>query len=258
VLGTVGKASRVLDLFTSQRPEWGVTETSLELEIPRSSAHDLLATLAETGLLRHAEGNLYRLGWKLLAMSSTVLDTSDVRIHARPVMRALMTKLGATVHLAILDEGQVMYIDKLTAAAGLPVPLSAVGKRLPPHCSAVGKVLLAHESRGTVSDALERCGMCQYTEKTICSADRLGFELAGIRRAGTARDTEGAVDGVCCHAAPIVDAGRVVAAISVSVSSTADRRFANRYDEVVRAAGVRISRGLAGAHREPMRHAVAG
>jgi len=258
MLGTIGKASRVLDLFTSQRPEWGVTETSLELEIPRSSAHDLLTTLAETGLLRHAEGNRYRLGWKLLALSSTVLDTSDVRTHAQPVMRALVTKLGATVHLAILDEGQVMYIDKLAAAAGLPVPLSAVGKRLPPHCSAVGKVLLAHESRRTVIDALERCGMCQYTEKTICSADRLGFELAGVRQAGSARDREGAVEGVCCHAAPIFDAGRVVAAVSISVSSTADHRFADRFDEVVRAAGVSISRGLTRASRRPIAHAIAG
>src|ERR1700685_4045418 len=105
MLGTVGKASRVLDLFTTERPEWGVTETADALGIPRSSAHDLLATLADTGLLRPAECNRYRLGWKLLTLSSTMLDTSDVRTHARPVMRQLVKKLGATTHLAILDEG---------------------------------------------------------------------------------------------------------------------------------------------------------
>ena len=63
---------------------------------------------------------------------------------------------GATVHLAILDEGQVMYIDKLAPPAGLPVPLSAVGKRLPPHCSAVGKVLLAHQPRSIVTPNVPR------------------------------------------------------------------------------------------------------
>jgi IclR family transcriptional regulator, KDG regulon repressor len=244
MLGTVGKASRVLDLFTNERPEWGVTETAAALEIPRSSAHDLLATLADTGLLRHVEGSRYRLGWKLLTLSSTVLDTSDVRTHARPVMRHLVTKLGATAHLAILDDSEVVYLDKLVPPDGLPVSISAIGRRLPPHCSAVGKILLAHQSRHAVASALERCGMRQYTERTVCSADRLAGELDRVRTAGTARDREGAVAGVCCHAAPISDAGRVVAAISISVTNSAEDRLADRYDEIVRAAGIAISNRL--------------
>jgi DNA-binding IclR family transcriptional regulator len=244
MLGTVGKASRVLDLFTNERPEWGVTETAGALAIPRSSAHDLLATLAETGLLRHVEGNRYRLGWKLLSLSSTVLDTSDVRTHARPVMRRLVQKLGATAHLAILDEGEVFYLDKLAPPDGMAMPISAIGKRLPPHCSAVGKVLLAHQSHHSVATALERCGMRQYTERTQSSADNFRFELASVKTAGTARDREGAVEGVCCHAAPIFDSGQVVAAISISVSTSSEERLADRYDEIVRAAGIAISSRL--------------
>ncbi|MGA2010089.1 MAG: IclR family transcriptional regulator C-terminal domain-containing protein [Solirubrobacteraceae bacterium] len=87
---------------------------------------------------------------------------------------------------------------------------------------------------------------------------RLGFELAGVRQAGTARDREEAVEGVCCHAAPIREAGRVVAAVSVCVSSTADARFGDRYDDVVRAAGIRISRRLTREQDDPVRHAAAG
>lgn len=255
MLGTVGKASRVLDLFTSQRPEWGVTETALALEVPRSSAHDLLSTLADTGLLRRAGGNRYRLGWKLLTLSSTVLDSSDVRTHARPVMECLVAKVGATVHLAILDDAQVMYLDKLAAPTAPTVELSAVGKRVPPHCSAVGKVLLAHAPRPTVDAAIERSQLRPYTERTIDSADRLGFELAAVRRAGVARDREEALAGVFCHAAPIIDDGRVVAALSLSVGAAAELRFAPRYDDVARAAGIKISRCLDQAQ---LRHAVAG
>jgi IclR family KDG regulon transcriptional repressor len=247
MLGTVGKASRVLDLFTTERPEWGVTETADALGIPRSSAHDLLATLADTGLLRHAECNRYRLGWKLLTLSSTMLDTSDVRTHARPVMRQLVKKLGATTHLAILDEGEVIYLDKLAPPDGMPVPISAVGKRLPPHCSAVGKVLLAHQSHGTVTNALDRCGMRQVTERTISSADLLMFELDAVKRAGSARDHEGSVAGVYCHAAPIFDTGRVIAAISISVDGSCEDRLGDRYDEIVRSAGVAISNRLSTA-----------
>jgi len=86
VLGTVGKASRVLDLFTREAPEWGVTEAALALEVPRSSAHDLLDTLAQTGLLRRVEGNRYRLGLKLLTLSNAALDSLAVRVQARGVM----------------------------------------------------------------------------------------------------------------------------------------------------------------------------
>ncbi len=255
MLGTVGKASRVLDLFTSERPEWGVTETALALEVPRSSAHDLLSTLADTGLLRRAGGNRYRLGWKLLGLSSTVLDSSEVRTHARPVMDCLVAKLGATVHLAVLEDEQVMYIDKLAAPAGPAVSLSAVGKRIAPHCSAVGKVLLAHAPRRTADAAIERSGLRAYTERTIDSADRLGFELAAVRRAGVARDREEAVPGVFCHAAPILEDGNVVAALSLSVGAAAELRLSRRLDDVARAAGIKISRSLDGA---TLRHAVAG
>ena len=77
MLGTVGKASRVLDLFTSEDPEWGVTDTALALKVPRSSAHDLLDTLTQTGLLRRVTGNRYRLGLKLLTLSNTALETGS-------------------------------------------------------------------------------------------------------------------------------------------------------------------------------------
>lgn len=81
MLGTVGKASRLLDLFTGQTPEWGVTDTALALKVPTSSAHDLLDTLAQTGLLRRVEGNRYRLGLKLVSLSRTALDSFGVREH---------------------------------------------------------------------------------------------------------------------------------------------------------------------------------
>jgi DNA-binding IclR family transcriptional regulator len=243
LLGTVGKAGRVLDLFTTRNPEWGVTEVAEALDLPRSSAHDLLATLAATGLLCHAAGNRYRLGWKVVALGRTLLATSGVRAHAQPVMRALVDRLGATVHLATLDDGEVLYIDKLAPRGAPPVSVSAIGTRLPPHCSAVGKVLLAHAPHA----ALDRCGMRAFTERTITSVDALALELEAIRARGTARDRGEILDGVCCHAAPVMEGGRVVAALSVSVPPRADERFAARYAETVRAAATRVSRNVRAA-----------
>jgi DNA-binding IclR family transcriptional regulator len=250
LLGTVGKASRLLELFTSETPEWGVTEAALALQVPRSSAHDLLDTLACTGLLRRVEGNRYRPGVKLLCLSSAALDSFAVRGAARPVMETLARRLGATIHLAILDQAEVVYIDKVTPAGGPRIAASGVGRRLPAHCSAVGKVLLAHQPAATMMHTLERLELRPLTERTICSVDALRFELGGTRRAGVARDREGAVQGVCCHAAPIVERGTTTAAISVSVPTDAEQRLADRYDEIVRGAAIRISRTLTADARD--------
>jgi IclR family transcriptional regulator, KDG regulon repressor len=249
VLGTVGKASRVLDLFTTETPEWGVTEAALALQVPRSSAHDLLDTLACTGLLRRVEGNRYRPGVKLLCLSSAALDSFAVRGEARPVMECLAGRLGATIHLAILDQAEVVYIDKVTPSSGPQIAKSAIGRRLPAHASAVGKALLAHQPTATITHTLERLDLQQLTERTVCSVDALRFELRGALRAGVARDREGSVQGVCCHAAPIVERGATTAAISVSVPIAAEQRMADRYDEIVRGAAIRISRALAAGAR---------
>jgi DNA-binding IclR family transcriptional regulator len=258
VLGTVGKASRVLDLFTRETPEWGVTDTALELQVPRSSAHDLLDTLAQTGLLRRVEGNRYRLGLKLLTLSDATLDSLAVRGQARGVMECLARKLKATVHLATLDGTDVVYLDKVTAEGGPRIALSGVGRRLPLHCTAVGKVLLAHQSPGTICHTLDRLAMEPVTDQTISSVDTLRFELASSHRSGIAHDREGSVLGVCCHAAPITEAGRVTAAISLSVPTAIERQLGERYDEIVRAAAVKISRRLAAAPTElPRRQRVA-
>ena len=255
MLGTVGKASRLLDLFTGETPEWGVTDAALALQVPRSSAHDLLDTLAQTGLLRRVQGSRYRLGLKLLTLSSTALDSFPVRLHARPVMERLADKLSATVHLATLDGTEVVYVDKVTPAGGPAIALSGVGRRLPLHCSAVGKALLAHQSPGTIGQTLDELELEPLTDRTVCSVDALRFELAGSRRSGIARDREGSVLGVCCHAAPIHEVGRATAAISISVPVAMEQRLAERYDEIVRAASVKISREVSAAstHERPRR-----
>jgi IclR family transcriptional regulator, KDG regulon repressor len=258
LLGSIGKAGRVLDLFTPQHPEWGVTEVAAALSMPRSSAYDLLSTLAETGLLKHSDCKRYRLGWKVVSMSRTVLSTSDVRTHAQEVMRALVERLGATVHLATFDNGEVICIDKLASCQRLPLPASAIGMQLPPHSSAVGKVLLAHQPRLVATRAFERSGMPRYTQSTTTSVDALSFELASIRDGAPARDREETIEGVCCHAAPILNCATVVAAISVSVTSEADARFPERLAAIAKAAGMRVSQRIRAAESMRASHALAG
>ena len=245
MLGSIGKAGRVLDLFTPQRPEWGVKETALALGIPRSSAHDLLSTLVVTGLLRRCAGNRYRLGWKVLDLGRTVLVADEVRRHAHPVMTRLAAGLLATTHLAVLDAGEVVYVDKVAGRGAFAVPLSAVGKRLPPHCSAVGKVLLAHRPRAEAAEMLALGGMEAFTARTSTSVDASLAALDGVRARGWAEDHGEAVDGLRCVAAPVREAGEVVAALSVCFAASAPA--ADRLAAAARAGAAEVTRTLQGA-----------
>jgi DNA-binding IclR family transcriptional regulator len=250
-LGTISKAGRVLELFTSARPEWGVTEVARELAVPKSSAYSLLATLAGTGLLQRTADNRYRVGWRVLALSRTLLDSSDVRLHAQPTMRTLAERFGTTAHLATLDDGEVTYIDKVEGAGVPAVPVSAVGRRLPAHCTALGKVLLADQPWPAAEAILRAGGLVRYTPRTLCSIAALRTELAAVGARGFARAGEEIVDGLCCYAAPIADAGgRTVAAISVSITAREDRLRAQRYARLVAAAGVQATRSLRSAGPE--------
>ena len=152
MLGTLDKATTVLMLF-SRRPEWGVSEVSRELGLPKSSTHSLLTSLAQSGLLERTFDNRYRLGWRLLTLSRSLLDGSSLRVHAHPMIRALRSRLDATVHLATFNSGQITYIDKADGRRSPVIALSAVGTRAPAHCTALGKALLAYGPASALTEA---------------------------------------------------------------------------------------------------------
>ena len=103
MLGTLARAGAVLDLFTTEEPEWGVTATAHRLRIGKSLAHDVLASLAAIGLLQRVGHGRYRLGWRTVTLASVLLRTSELKTHARPVVRDLAERQGLTVSLAAWD-----------------------------------------------------------------------------------------------------------------------------------------------------------
>jgi DNA-binding IclR family transcriptional regulator len=134
-----------------------VTEVAAALGLPKSGAHSLLSTLASEGLLQRTPGNRYRLGWSLFEHSQTLLETTDFLCIARRMMEQLVAGWGETTHLAVLVDGQVLYVEKLQGDRALEIVLSRVGKRLPAHCSGVGKVLLAHRPWDWRSSSVRAC-----------------------------------------------------------------------------------------------------
>lgn len=245
MLGTVTKAARVLSLFGSEAPEWGVSEAARRLEMPKSSAHSLMDALAATGLLERTAGSRYRLGRSVLALSRTLLDSSDVIAQARPVIDELTRRFGVTVNVASLSDGEVLYMARASGARPLPSSGSAVGHRRAPHSTALGKVLLAHAAPAVVDAALADGRLRPLTAWTVTSPEALRAELAAVQHQGYARSDQEAVAGLRCYAAPIFSHdGRVEAAVSVSVSVADDDGQRNRCAGLAMTAAPAVTRRL--------------
>lgn len=242
-LNTVEKIGRVLDLFTRERPEWGVSEVATELGVPRSSVHALMSSLVAVGILRWRLGGRYRIGWRVLELADVHRGSIDVRAVAQPVLERLVLEHGETCHLAVAEQRHVIYIDRFLGTHNITVQGAPVGTRLEPYCTGVGKALMAFIDRTETDDYLATTPRKRYTPATITDAAALKKELAKIREAGVAFDMGEAVDDVRCVAAPIRDElGEVVAAISLSSPVSRFDKHREKYTRSVRRAAGDISR----------------
>lgn len=241
---TMKKAMRVLDLFSLERPEWGVSEAAKALGLPKSTASELMSSLAHQRLLSRAAKGRYRLGWRLFELSQTLLDTTEFRVEARRVMEELVGCWGETVHLAVLDGVQAVYVEKLQPTPAVKILVSRTGARLPAHCSGVGKVLLAHARWEHVAAQFEDQGMPELTPSTITTLDVLAEELERVRERGYAYDHEETLVGLCCVAAPVYGSGgEAIAAISLSVPAFRFHPDEEKYTAAILDAARRISQG---------------
>jgi DNA-binding IclR family transcriptional regulator len=226
MLLTVQNVGRILDLYDLQHPEFGPTEVAARLDMGKSKAQLLLSSMAEIGLLRRNHLGRYCVGWRALSLERMVTGNAPFRLLARAMAIRLARHTGEMIHVAALDAGQVVYVDRIPGVNAVQVPVSQVGSVLPAHCSGVGKLLLAHLEPSAIDAVLDQHGMPRLTPSTICDPALLHAELHRIRRDGVSFDREEVQVGLSCVAAPILDTdGIVVAAMSVSVPTA---RFASR------------------------------
>ena len=245
MLQTIEKASEVLALFDREHSEWGVREVAEALGLAKSSAHDLLASLEQVGLLGKNHEGRYRLGWRLVTLSETLLATTELRREARASMEELADQYRETIHLAVLDDTQVVYVDKLEGKQAVRVELTSLGTRLYAHCSALGKVLLAYQPEANVKRILKAEGLPKFTANTITNADELEQTLAKVRKQGYAIDQEEILPDLCCVGAPIYNhTGQVIAAISMSVPAYRFQRSQLEFRKAVMRTGKIISERL--------------
>ena len=245
MLNTILKAGQVLSLFDREHEEWRVSDAAQALGMAKSSTHDLMSSMAHIGLLSQTDQGRYRLGWKIVELSETLLATTELRTIARPVMEELIHAHQETLHLAILQKGKVVYLDKLEGMQTVRVELTGLGTHLYPHCTGVGKVLLAHLPWTCVEELIGEYGLPGFTEATITDIEALKEELANVRKRGYAYDLGEIITDLRCVAAPIRDfQGRVIAAISMSVPAFRFERSEQHFRNAIVRSGQVISRHL--------------
>lgn len=253
--GGVQSVERTLDILEALvelGTESGLVEIGQTVGLPLATVHRLLGTLIRRGYVKQNRQNRkYSLGFRALRMGHDMRHPFSLRLEARPFLQRLMRRSGESANLAVLDDGQVMYIEQAQSSRILRM-FTELGNRMPPHSSASGKVLLAFAPHDAVDAILRRYGLPRRTHNTITDPARLRKELASIRAAGFAVDNEEHEDGVRCIAVPVRDGtGQVVASLSISgpITRLNDEQIRRFTADIVECSGqlsIRLGQG-----REP-------
>ncbi len=214
---SVERAIAILKSFSLEKPERGVNELGRELGLHKSTVSRLMITLEQGGLLwRNPQTERYRLGVDLIGMATQVVCYMDVRQVARPFLQQLTVVCQDTVNLAVLEAGRIFTLDQFVPQKRHIKKISQVGWSMSPHCTAAGKVLLAHLPQEELAPILQ-AGLERFTAHTITDPELLRQELARVREQGHATAQEELEEGLNVVAAPIHDhTGQVRATVSVA------------------------------------------
>lgn len=212
----IERAVSILNAFTPDEPEMGVSDLAQRLSLHKSTVHRFVVNLEAAGLLeRNRTTSRYRLGLRIFELGSQVLAQMNLWEEAPPFLEGLVRDTGETGHLAIFDGGEAIYIEKVEARRALRIP-SAIGRGYPAHATSLGKALLAHQSPHVIEAVIAERGLARCASRTICDREQLLDELERVRQVGYAIDDEEYEEGLRCIGAPIVGhTGTVVAAIGI-------------------------------------------
>jgi DNA-binding IclR family transcriptional regulator len=215
------RAFRILSLLTDGEPR-SLQELSDGIDLSVSTTFRLLATLTYYRYVQRDERTFqYRLGLSCLELAKAYYEGNDLRRIALPELEALRDDCKETVHLAILDKMEIVYLEKLSGLYAIGLMGSRVGGRSPAYCTGVGKVLLAFENPQVIRDYFKSHKLNRFTEATITDPEVLMKELDEIRCQNYGLDRGEHENEVRCVAAPIFDMRNfVIAAISVSGPDT--------------------------------------
>jgi len=213
---TVQKAISIIDEL-SNNDNLGVTDLCEILGIPKSSAHNILETLVHERILeKRRDSNKYSLGVRLVELGNRAQLNLDITRVAHPYLISLNESTGETVHLTVLDNDDVLYIDCVESKMRIRT-YSVIGARAPLYCTAVGKAILAFLGPGEQNRIVREKGLARMTSNTITDEESLRSDLRKVVQRGYSIDNMEHEEYLRCFGAPIRNwKGEVYASISVS------------------------------------------
>ena len=214
---SIDRAFDILEALATQKVGLGVTEIARRIGLHKSTVHRLLTSMASRGYIEKNEAtSSYRLGLKLVELCSLYLNSLELKTEAQPYLRRLAALTTQPVHLAIADDGEAVYIDKIESFNTIRM-YSAIGKRVPLYCTAVGKVLLMDKEDWEIEELFKDKEFIPHTSNTLLTTDKLIAEIHQVREKGWAVDNEEHEEGIRCIAAPVYDyRNKIIAGVSTS------------------------------------------
>jgi DNA-binding IclR family transcriptional regulator len=244
---SASRAIDIINLISKKESSVTITEISNALDIPKSSAFELLYTLVEKGYLEIENENYktFNLGIKLFEAGASFLAKTDLHKEAWPFLESAAFKSGETAFLGTEDDGDIVYLDKVEGPS-LIRTTAILGSRNPMHCTGLGKALLAAYPEKRVQEIVSKKGFIKRSQNTITNYEDLIKDLEAIRARGYSIDDREGEDELYCFAAPIYDlAAKPIAAISITtIPNKIDDLKHKEFSSIIVEAAMSISKRL--------------
>jgi DNA-binding IclR family transcriptional regulator len=219
-IDSVRKALEIVDLLSSKRGGYSLTEIASELLIAVSTVYKQLQSLVELGLVhKDPHTGRYFITYKIVELSSRILKNLEFRDIARPFLIELLEELRMTVHLVVRENLRAVYVEKIEGPYTIPT-ISRMGMQIDLYSTSVGKAILAYSPEEFIEEYLSKVDLQKKTPRTIINPVELRTELTRVKGRGYALDNEENEFGICCIGSPIFDHNNnVFAALSVTAAS---------------------------------------
>lgn len=214
---SVNRALSILNLYNNKKKEWGISEIARELQLSKSTVHNLVKAMEQVEYLTQNQHGKYCLGMRLFELGRAYSEGNELHAASSPMVELLTKKYKQTVHVAIYAGRRAVFIinNKSERETGHNI-FTRTGD-IPAYCTAVGKVLISWQAPEYIEHYLRTESRVPFTTHTIIDKDVLRKEFNQIRIQGYGVDQQEAVMGIGCIAAPIFGpCDQIIAAISVS------------------------------------------
>jgi IclR family transcriptional regulator, pca regulon regulatory protein len=240
-VASLARGLAVMLSFHARRGRMTIAQISQRTGIPRAAVRRSLRTLATLGFAAADDSGRFYLRPRVLSISHAYLSTAPLPLLAQPVLNRLGESLNEACSLAILDEGEIVYLARSASSRSMSPALN-VGRRLPAYCTSIGQVMLAHLPPAELDDYLKRVRLHRYTEQTVTSPRQLLALLRKVRAAGHAVASQQMESRLCTLAVPVRDtSGQFVAGMNVILGRPmAERDMVTRFLQPLQSAAAEL------------------